>query len=108
LRRFKVDELPQLFNVFLGDMSIIGPRPCMPELLEQFDSNGQYRTKVFPGMTGLAQVNGNIYLDWKDRWQYDRYYVENISFLLDWTIIMKTIKIILTGEDKYIKKPSIY
>ena len=107
LRRFKIDEIPQLFNVLLGDMSLIGPRPCMPEMLEQFDDNGKYRTKVLPGLTGLAQVNGNIYLDWKDRWQYDRRYVENISFFLDCIIILKTLKILLKGEDKFIKKPTI-
>ena len=107
LRRFKIDEIPQLFNVLLGDMSLIGPRPCMPEMLEQFDDNGKYRTKALPGLTGLAQVNGNIYLDWKDRWQYDRRYVENISFFLDCTIILKTLKILLKGEDKFIKKPTI-
>jgi len=108
LRRFKIDELPQLFNVFLGDMSMIGPRPCMPQMLEQFDTNGKYRTKVLPGLTGLAQVNGNIYLNWRDRWQYDRYYVENMSFFLDCTIVIKTIKVLLKGEDKYINKPTIY
>ncbi len=76
--------------------------------MEQFDTNGAYRTKVLPGLTGLAQVNGNIYLEWKERWQYDRYYVENISFLLDCSIVIKTVKIILFGEDKYVNKPNIY
>ena len=61
LRRFKIDELPQLWNVIKGDMSLIGPRPCLPERVSEFDSNGIVRLDVRPGLTGLAQVNGNIH-----------------------------------------------
>jgi lipopolysaccharide/colanic/teichoic acid biosynthesis glycosyltransferase len=105
LRRFKIDELPQLINILLGDMSIVGPRPCMPEQLNELDENGIKRLEVLPGLTGLAQVNGNIYLDWPDRWKYDRYYVENLSFLLDLKIIFKTIRIFFQTEDQFLNKP---
>ncbi len=107
LRRFKIDELPQLLNVILGNMSIVGPRPCMPDLINDFNEDGYYRLKVLPGLTGLAQINGNINLTWEERWRYDRAYVEKISFILDIKIIVKTILIIVIGEDKYVKKPII-
>lgn len=103
LRKTKIDEVPQLFNVFCGDMSLIGPRPCLPQLQEQFDKNGEFRILVRPGLSGLAQVNGNIYLTWPQRWVYDRLYVENLSFLLDLKILFKTIAIVIFGEDKFIK-----
>ncbi|ACF14601.1 sugar transferase [Chloroherpeton thalassium ATCC 35110] len=83
LRRYKIDELPQLINVFKGDMSIVGPRPMLPQQEEVFDQNGKKRLDVLPGCTGLAQVNGNIYLPWNERWKYDAYYVDNLSLFLD-------------------------
>src|SRR5690554_1166113 len=79
LRRFKIDELPQLINILKGDMSIVGPRPAMPSILEKLNEDGLFRLEVRPGLTGLAQVNGNIYLDWKGRWKYNKRYVENLS-----------------------------
>lgn len=100
IRRFKIDELPQLINVLIGDMSLVGPRPCLPSLKEKFDDNAFYRLKVRPGLTGWAQVNGNIYNSWPDRWQYDRYYVENQSLFFDLKILMLTIKVVLFGEEK--------
>ena len=100
IRRFKIDELPQLFNVLSGDMSLIGPRPCLPSLQEKFDENGIFRIKVKPGLTGWAQVNGNIYNSWPRRWELDRYYVENISFVLDIKIIFATFNVVLFGEKK--------
>lgn len=105
LRRLKIDELPQLFNILKGDMSLIGPRPAMPSQVNDFNEDGKYRIKVLPGMTGLAQVNGNIYLSWEERWKYDRKYVENLSFLLDAQIILKTVLIVLLGEEKFLNKP---
>lgn len=104
IRRFKIDEFPQLINVFKGDMSFIGPRPCLPSLQEKFDENGKFRNLVRPGLSGLAQVNGNIFLSWPERWKYDREYVEKQSFLLDLKIFFKTFAIVLIGEDKFIKK----
>ncbi len=100
IRRFKIDELPQLINVLKGDMSLIGPRPCLPSLKEKFDENAYYRLKVRPGLTGWAQVNGNIYNSWPKRWELDRYYVENLSFLFDFKILILTIKVVLLGEKK--------
>ncbi len=98
IRRLKIDELPQLFNVLIGDMSLVGPRPCLPELLNDFNENGAYRLRVRPGLTGLAQVNGNIYLSWDERWVLDRKYVENQSLWLDFTILLKTVLVVLLGE----------
>ena len=103
LRRFKIDELPQLINVLKGDMSLVGPRPCMPELQDSFNEDGKFRIRVLPGLTGLAQVNGNIYLSWPQRWKYDREYVEKISFLIDISIILKTFGILFFGEEKFKK-----
>jgi lipopolysaccharide/colanic/teichoic acid biosynthesis glycosyltransferase len=103
LRRFKIDELPQLLNVILGDMSLIGPRPSMPTLKESFNEDGKFRVLVRPGLTGMAQINGNIYLKWEERWKYDRYYVENCNFYLDLRILIKTAFIVLFGEKRFIK-----
>src|SRR5690606_31017725 len=106
LRRFKIDELPQILNVLKGEMSLVGPRPCMPSQLAEFNEDGKYRIKVTPGLTGLAQVNGNIFLTWEERWKYDRKYVENLSFLLDVQIVLKTVGIVFLGEEKFLKKPN--
>lgn len=106
LRRFKIDELPQLINVLLGDMSIVGPRPCMPANRHEFNEDGMFRTQVKPGLTGLAQINGNIYLSWPDRWKYDRYYVEHVSFWMDLKILAKTVAIVVQGEKNFLNKPA--
>ena len=104
LRRFKIDELPQIWNVFIGDMSLVGPRPALPSLYEEFGEIAKKRCRVRPGMTGLAQVNGNIYLPWEKRLLLDGEYVDNISIVLDLKILIKTIAIVLFGEEKYIRK----
>lgn len=104
LRRFKIDELPQIWNVFIGDMSLVGPRPALPSLYEKFGEIAEKRCKVRPGMTGWAQVNGNIYLPWEKRLLLDSEYVENMSFMLDFRILVKTVAIVLFGEEKYITK----
>lgn len=106
LRRLKLDETPQLLNVFLGEMSLVGPRPCTPELLLKFNKDGFERLRVKPGLTGLAQINGNIYLSWEDRWYFDKLYVERISFILDVKIITKTFLVILLGEKRFLKRTS--
>lgn len=105
LRRFKIDELPQIINVLIGDMSLVGPRPGLPSQYFDYNEDGKKRLEVLPGLTGLAQVNGNIYLTWEERWKYDKEYVEKIGFLLDFKIMIKTILILFNGEDKYLKKP---
>jgi undecaprenyl phosphate N,N'-diacetylbacillosamine 1-phosphate transferase len=103
LRRFKIDETAQLINIFKGDMSFVGPRPSMPELMNDFNEDAYFRVKVKPGLTGLSQINGNIYLSWEQRWEYDRFYVCNLSFSLDLIILLKTILVVIFGEDKYLK-----
>lgn len=107
LRRLKIDELPQLINILKGDMAIVGPRPAIPNQVKSFNEDGKFRTKVRPGLTGLAQTNGNIYLTWEERWVYDRLYVESVSFFLDIKLIFKTILIVLMGEEKFVNKPNI-
>ncbi len=104
LRRFKLDEIPQLINIFKGDMSIIGPRPCLPELRQQFDENGKARLKVRPGLFGLADIKGGYYLTWPQRWVYDRYYVEHVSLLFDLKLIFLAFPIVLFDEDFYLKR----
>jgi len=106
LRRLKIDELPQLLNVLRGDLSLIGPRPCLKSLLGKMDENSKVRFDVRPGMTGLAQVNGNIHIEWEERWAYDVEYVNNLKLILDLKILFKTIAIVLLGEEKFVKKPN--
>jgi len=107
IRRFKIDELAQLINVVIGDMSFVGPRPCLPTLLSDMDSESLQRFSVKPGLTGLAQVNGNIYIDWRERWAYDLTYIKDISFALDLKILLKTIAVVLFGENIFVKKRKI-
>lgn len=103
-RRLKIDELPQLLNIWKGDMSFVGPRPSLPELLVELNDDGKKRISVRPGLTGLAQVNGNIYLSWEERWKFDREYVERVSFMEDLKILFKTFGIVLFGEKLFLKK----
>ena len=77
LRRFKIDELPQLFNIVCGEMSLIGPRPCLPET---FNNEAFERLLVRPGLPGLAQINGGINLSWPKRWSWDAYYAAKYKF----------------------------
>lgn len=106
LRRFKIDEMPQIINVLLGDMSIIGPRPCLPGITEKYGLD-DYRFKVKPGLSSIAGVNGSIYLSWEEKWWYDKYYVEHCSFLLDLQIFFKTFLVIIFGEEKFLNKPKM-
>ena len=106
LRRYKIDEMPQILNVLFGDMSIVGPRPCLPGVLDKFQLNDANRFMVKPGLSSMAGVNGSIFLTWEEKWLYDKYYVEHLSFLLDVGIVFKTFLVILFGEEKYLKKPN--
>jgi lipopolysaccharide/colanic/teichoic acid biosynthesis glycosyltransferase len=106
LRRTKLDELPQVFNVLRGEMSIVGPRPQLPKQLAEFNEDAKLRLNVRPGLTGLAQVNGNTALTWPERWHYDAEYVRNLSFALDCRILAKTVAVLLHGEEKYTRKPA--
>jgi len=107
LRRYKIDELPQLLNVVLGDMSLVGPRPSVPEQLANMSEEEKRRYSVRPGLTGLAQINGNIHLSWKERFVYDLAYVNKVTFWTDIKIIFKTIFIVVLGEKKFINKPML-
>ena len=98
IRKFSIDEIPQLINVLIGDMSLIGPRPLLTDYLILYNDFQRKRHIVRPGITGLAQVNGRNAVTWEDRFKYDIYYVENVSFSLDFKIIFKTFKKI-TGND---------
>lgn len=104
LRRFKIDELAQLINILQGDMSIVGPRPTLPEYIEQYEEWELKRFDVRPGLTGLAQINGNIYLDRQEKSSYDVMYVNNISFVNDLRIMLKTVLIVFLGEERFINK----
>jgi len=101
LRRFKLDELPQLVNVLAGHMSFVGPRPCLPFLIDLLDDIGKRRFLVKPGLTGLAQVNGNIYIDVKKRVELDVQYVESVSLYKDFSIILKTVLVVVLGEHRF-------
>lgn len=108
LRRFKIDELPQLLNVLKGDMTLVGPRPILPIYLEEFDDVTGRRLLVRPGLTGLSQVYGNTCLSWRERWQYDAEYAERVSFLLDLWIIWRTFAVVLRGEGRYVRRPDLH
>jgi len=96
LRASSLDELPELFNILKGDMSIVGPRPLLVRYLNRYSDSQKRRHEVRPGITGLAQVNGRNGLSWEKRFEYDVWYVDHISFLLDVKIIFKTIKVVFT------------
>lgn len=91
LRRSSLDELPQLFNVFKGDISFIGPRPLLIEYLPLYNRQQRLRHSVKPGITGWAQVNGRNAISWEEKFAFDVYYAENISFILDLKILVKTL-----------------
>ncbi len=104
LRRLKIDELPQLLNVLAGDMSLVGPRPTVIEQVRNYNKFQLRRLKMRPGMTGLAQVNGNTALDWDERIVFDVKYVENFSLWMDLMILLKTVLVVICGEQKFKKE----
>lgn len=101
LRRFKLDEIPQLFNVLKGDMSLVGPRPTFERQVAKYTEHQKRRHLVKPGMTGLAQIKGGTGLPWQERIDYDISYIENYSIRLDFLILIKTILIVFLGEKRY-------
>ena len=103
LRRTKIDELPQLINVLKGDMSLVGPRPTFAEQAAAYTTFQKQRLRMRPGMTGLAQVNGNTAISWEDRIKYDVKYVRDFNVLLDIEILFKTIQVVIGGEEKFAK-----
>lgn len=98
LRRFSLDELPELFNILRGEMSLVGPRPLLVEYLPLYSPQQARRHEVLPGLTGWAQVNGRNALTWEDKFKLDVWYVDNWSFGLDVKIIFMTIGKVLRGE----------
>lgn len=101
LRRSKLDETPQLLNVLTGDMSLVGPRPTIMEQVEAYDHFQRRRLEVRPGLTGLAQVNGNAAMSWQERIKYDVYYVDHVTLFMDLAILAKTVGVVLFGEDRF-------
>ncbi len=98
IRKTSLDELPQLLNVIKGDMSLIGPRPLLMEYLPLYNETQKHRHDVLPGITGWAQVNGRNAIGWKQKFEYDVWYVNNISFALDFKIFFLTIRNIVKSE----------
>ncbi|RKN76940.1 sugar transferase [Ulvibacterium marinum] len=98
VRSTSLDELPQLFNVLFGDMSIVGPRPLWEHYLDLYNPFQKQRHKVKPGITGWAQINGRNSITWEEKFEFDVWYVENISFMTDMDIIFKTVKKVLMRE----------
>ena len=99
LRSTSLDEIPELWNVLRGEMSLVGPRPLLVEYLKKYSKKEKRRHEVKPGVTGWAQVNGRNNTTWEDRFKNDIYYVENISFLLDMKIIIKTFLKVIKRTD---------
>ncbi|KAF0819530.1 Capsular polysaccharide biosynthesis protein [Bacillus sp. ZZV12-4809] len=104
LRRSKIDEIPQVLNVLRGEMSLVGPRPERVASLEDYTDEISKRLNMKPGLTGLAQVSGNIYLSLQDRYKFDVYYVDHYSLWLDIKIIIRTVGVVLFGEAKYVDR----
>ena len=105
IRRTKIDEIPQCLNVLKGEMSLIGPRPERVSSLADYDEEISKRLDMRPGMTGLAQVCGNIYISLADRYRLDVYYVEHFSLWLDIRILLRTVGVVLLGEERYKDRP---
>jgi lipopolysaccharide/colanic/teichoic acid biosynthesis glycosyltransferase len=104
LRRLKIDELPQIFNVVKGEMSLVGPRPDLPEHVAEYTPFKLQRLAVRPGLTGLAQVNGAAAVSWEERIRYDVHYIARCSLALDLGILIKTLGVIVHGEGHYARQ----
>lgn len=98
LRKYSLDELPQLFNILKGDMSLVGPRPLLFKYIPLYNAEQRRRHEVRPGLTGWAQVNGRNSISWQEKFKYDIYYVDNISFILDIKILFMTIMKVIKSE----------
>ncbi|HEX6459174.1 MAG TPA: sugar transferase [Thermoleophilaceae bacterium] len=101
LRRYSLDELPNLVNVLRGEMAIVGPRPTIPPQVERYTDRQRRRLEVKPGLTGWAQVNGRVSLSWPERIELDIWYVEHRSLWLDLRILVKTFWLLVSGHGLY-------
>ena len=101
LRRFSLDELPNLFNVLAGDMSVVGPRPTVSVQVDRYTPRQRRRLEVRPGITGWAQVNGRTSLSWPERIELDVWYVDHRSLALDLRILARTLKLLASGQGLY-------
>ena len=107
LRGTSLDELPELFNILKGDMSLIGPRPLLVGYLPYYTKREQLRHSVRPGLTGLAQVSGRNFIAWDDRLAKDVEYVENLSLLMDLKILLRTVMVVFKKEDVAVETDSV-
>jgi undecaprenyl phosphate N,N'-diacetylbacillosamine 1-phosphate transferase len=98
IRGLNRDELPELFNILKGDMSIVGPRPLLVQYLPLYNEHQRRRHEVRPGLTGLAQVNGRNAISWEEKFDLDVQYVDNVTFINDWKIIFTTLKKVTLRE----------
>ncbi len=98
IRKTSIDEIPQLWNVLKGDMSLVGPRPLLPEYLELYNDFQKRRHEVRPGITGWAQVNGRNAISWQQKFEHDVWYVDHLSFMLDVKILLLTVKKVFKSE----------
>ena len=98
VRKTSLDEIPQLLNVIKGDMALVGPRPLLPKYLELYNDFQRRRNEVKPGITGWAQVNGRNSISWEKKFEYDVWYVDNVSFLLDIKILIMTVLKVVKSE----------
>ena len=99
IRKYSIDELPQLLNVLKGDMALVGPRPLMPRYLQLYSPEQKRRHEVRPGMTGWAQVNGRNNITWTEKFKLDVWYVDHLTLWLDIKILFMTVKNVLVGKD---------